>query len=215
MCPALPRSLYATCIVPFVSAVSQLISGSEYATLATVTADGLPTARTVWLRQIYQSRALLLTTDSRTAKTIQLSPPSLASLCHYLPLAKEQYRLLCHPTLITRRTTHAVLAQLRESVWQQSPDWLQHSFASSAPGLPVASMEAAAAQRVGGGVSEFFVVVLLWPVRCDYLRLPVTVIDNSKPLHRESRLKPQKQQQRWLHTRDAITSLWTVTELNA
>ena len=190
------------------------VAGSEYGTLATLTADGLPTARTVWIRQLHQSRALLITTDSRTAKPAQLSPPNLASLCHYLPLAKEQYRLLCHPTLVTHRTTHTALAQLRHTVWQQSPDWLQQSFDNAAPGRPVGSEGSEGGQQAGGGVSEYFVVVLLWPVRCDYLRLPVTVIDNSKPLHRESRLKPQKEQQRWLHIRDSNTSLWTLTELN-
>ena len=195
----------------------QSISGSDYATLATVTADGLPTARTVWIRQLYQSRALLITTDARSAKTDQLAPPHLASLCHYLPLAKEQYRLLCHPTLVTCRTALPVLVQLRETVWHQSPDWLQQSFTQPAPGRPVDPPSDGSSGSSGSGVagiSEWFVVVLLWPVRCDYLRLPVTVIDNSKPLHRESRLKPQKQQQRWLHTRDATTALWTVTELN-
>ena len=183
-----------------------------------MTADGLPTARTVWIRQIYHSRALLLTTDSRTAKTTQLTPPATAaSLCHYLPLAKEQYRLLCHPTLVTHSTTYQPLVELRRTVWQQSPEWLQQSFGCAAPGRPVGSegsVGSVGEEQAVGSVSEWFVVVLLWPVRCDYLRLPVTVIDNSKPLHRESRLKPQKEQQRWLHTRDANTALWTITELN-
>ena len=191
------------------------VAGSEYATLATVTADGLPTARTVWIRQLHRQRALLLTTDARTAKAAQLSPPGLAELCHYLPLAKEQYRLLCHPTLLTHATTHTELAALRRAVWQQSPDWLQRSFTNPAPGQPVGLGAECGGQADSGGVSEHFVVVLLWPVRCDYLRLPVTVIDNSKPLHRESRLKPQKEQQRWLHMRDSATALWTVTELHA
>ena len=191
----------------------QSISGAEYATLATVTAEGLPTARTVWIRELYQARALLITTDSRTPKTTQLSPPNLASLCYYLPLAKEQYQLLCRPTLLTHRTTYAPLAELRQTVWQQSPDWLQQWYNGPEPGQPKATAKPVDDQQADG-VSESFVVVLLWPVRCDYLRLPVTVIDNSKPLHRESRLKPQKEQQRWLHSRDANTALWTLTELN-
>ena len=196
----------------------QTITGSEYATLATITAEGLPTARTVWIRQLYQSRALLITTDSRSAKVSQLCRPHhLASIAYYLPLAKEQYRLTCQPTLLTHTTSHSTLAQLRSTVWQQSPDWLHDAFNQPPPGQPVGSSSGSGGGGGGGssGVSEWFVVVLLWPIRCDYLRLPVTVIDNSKPLHRESRMKPQKEQQRWLHIRDAQTALWTITELNS
>ena len=208
------------------SLCAQIIAGSEYATLATVSDDGSPTCRTIWVRDLYHTRALLFTTDARTPKVRQLAPPpspssppssppaSPAEVCWFLPMAKEQFNIAVHPTLITHTHPSPTLQQLRRAVWSSSPDWLQVSFDSPPPGCPKhSSAHPPTPPAHAGQVHERFVVVLLWPVRCDYLRLPITVIDNTRPLHRESRLKPQKERQRWLHTRHAHDR-WSVTQLN-
>ena len=216
----------------------QIISGFDYATLATVSIEGRPASRTIWIREVYQSRALLFTTDARSPKVEQLdcrhrqpspsspippasppvapstSPKPCGEVCWYLPMSKEQFRLTVHATLITATHPSPLLQRLRHSVWASSPHWLQSSFSNPAPGVRKgegADEEEQVSEE--GGVHRHFVVVLLWPVRCDFMKLPITVIDNSRPLHRESRLKPQKEQMRFLHTR-LTAEQWTVTELN-
>ena len=178
------------------------------------------------MRELHRGRAILFTTDARTPKLLQLTqlrssasastaPLPAAELCWWQPIIKEQFRFTVHATVVTASHPSPVLQQVRRSVWATTPEWLQQTFANPTPGLRKGEDATAGGEgRSGGGtVSALFVAILLWPVRCDYLRLPITVIDNSRPLHRESRLKPQKAQQRWLHTR-VTAEKWTVTELN-
>jgi hypothetical protein len=177
----------------------------------------------VWIRDVYADRGIVFTTDRRSEKMQHLRAQPMGELCWWFPMQKEQFRITAHCTLVDSSHPSAALQQLRTALWKASPDWLQRSFSNPPPGQPVGIK---AEDRAGGeeesgdvsGMSAEFVVVVLWPVACDYLRLPVTVVDNSRPLHRESRLQPQKEQQRWLHTRHSGSSTaavhWTVTQVN-
>ena len=68
--------------------------------------------------------------------------------------------------------------------------------------------------------SKNFVSVLLFPFRCDYLKLPRPAEDTRGQITRvkhhahESISQPNRQQQRWLHTMDEATGEWTAVELN-
>ena len=176
---------------------------------------------------MYAERGIVFATDRRTDKVQQLRLQPVCELCFWFPMQKEQFRITAESTLVDGSHPSERLQQLRSAVWKASPDWLQRSFSNPPPGQPVS----AEAEKEGKGaegekkevsaVSAEFVLVLLWPVACDYLRLPVTVVDNSRPLHRESRLQPQKEQQRWLHTRHsggsseaAAAAHWTVKQVN-
>ena len=125
-------------------------------------------------------------------------------------MSKERFCLTVHPTIITSTHPSPTLQHLRRTTWDTTPDWLQRTFDNPPPGLPKQEGPPLHPSCV---MNEQFVVVLLWPVRCDYLRLPIAVIDNTRPLHRESRLKPQKERQRWLHTRHSPDH-WSVLQLN-
>ncbi|MDO9498548.1 pyridoxamine 5'-phosphate oxidase family protein [Falsiroseomonas sp.] len=133
-------------------------------TLATLAADGAPSARTVVLRGFdAATRQLRIHTDRRAAKVAELNAQPRASLHMYDHGAAVQLRLSCLATL------HADDA-VAQSGWAASRDFSRMCYAiQPAPGTPCAEPPPAPADAEAGRPN--FCVVLLRIDRLEWLHL--------------------------------------------
>ena len=191
--------------------------------------NNFPATRTVWIRSL-SNDCIIFTSDRRSEKINEIRANPECHLLWYLPMMKEQFRFSCRATIIDSdyidNDDKINWQSKRQELWRESPQWLQSSFTNPAPGQPLikSTMKMNNDEELTSAASSIapltnnphqnFVLVIISPYQCDYLRLPVTVIDNSKPLHRESLLKPQKHQQRWLYKKDQTSNEWKIIQLN-
>lgn len=133
-------------------------------TLATLAADGAPSARTVVLRGFDAvTRQLRIHTDRRAAKVVELTAQPRASLHMYDHGAAVQLRLSCVATL------HADDA-VADSGWAASRDFSRMCYAiQPAPGTPCAEPPPAPADAEAGRPN--FCAVLLRIDRLEWLHL--------------------------------------------
>jgi len=201
---------------------NQMIEMASYAQLGTVTAEGFPAVRTVVIRGVLDDQHLLFSTDARSAKVQDLEAQPTAELCWYFALTKEQYRLRGVVTMVgdEEAAQNATLKHERLQMWQKMLPSMRASFVSAAPGQakPVdshADLDKYEPQAADINTpSPNFLLMVLTPTRCDYAEFPTVQEDSSKPIHRESILKPARQANRWIHTFDSQTKKWVVRQVN-
>jgi hypothetical protein len=193
---------------------------SNAASLATVDLNFNPSVRMVNICDVdvKQYNCVYFTTNAHAGKIPELklclvddeqseAPQQMqifsCELCHYFPLSREQFRMRCSVRILDENTSNNDFKLVRKRIWDASPGWLAINGKSTTSETPSSNTP-----------HPDFVVIQLIPSRCDYVRLPPpTEVDRSKPLHKESQLKPARHIVRWLHRKDAAGQ-WILTELN-
>ena len=202
------------------------------------------------VRDIYDERAIVVTTDSRSDKVGQLhamkatsasldlaSPatahePSLAhtplsELCWWFPMTKEQYRLLGHTQLVTASHPSAALLSLRAHTWQHMSPPSRSQFEMPAPGSRKERAKQGDLDRYEPQhpsvelVSDNFALLLLYPLRCDYVYLPKPVV-SPHPVAIEveagvglgENVRDEKSQARWQLQWNSTDGRWQSVEVN-
>jgi hypothetical protein len=116
--------------------------------------------------------------EPETEPTEPSSSSPLTELCCWFPNTKEQYRLLSRTLIVTAASPSSSLLSLRSAVWQQLSPPSRSQFEQPAPGTarrPPArgDLDRYQAQHPSASVvSANFALLLLFPVRGDYLFLP-------------------------------------------
>ena len=200
------------------------------------------------MRDIYEERAIVVTTDIRSNKVGQLnamtatsaslgiaSPataldPSLgqtalSELTWWFPSTKEQYRLLSHSQLVTAIHPSPALLALRSATWQRMSPPSRSQFELPAPGsrkerAKQGDLDRYEAQHPSVDVvSDNFALLLLHPLRCDYVYLPKPAV-SPHPIAIEAEAgvaeqeRGEKDQARWQLQWNDADSRWHSVEVN-
>ncbi len=171
---------------------------SRYFQLATVTASGLPTNRTVVFRGFLDSsNQLKIITDSRSRKIDQIKQQPWGEICWYFAKSREQFRLAGNLTIIDASYSDSLLIKERKFTWNNLSDAARLQFAWATPGEPRVKDTAAFAPPPPSPKEplENFCLLLLNPQKVEYLQL---------------KGDPQNRYHYWL---DANQS-WQVEEVN-
>lgn len=162
---------------------SRKIRGSNFVQLATVSEENEPRVRSVVFRGFASregdlSTTMKLITDSRSKKVrdIQCQSDNMAELLWWFGKSSEQYRFRCRAELIGDDSTDEKLKQLRKEQWGNLSDKAREQFYWLEPGI---SYENQCEVPEGGRNEEgkvlvpppTFILVLLYPLEIDYLRL--------------------------------------------
>ena len=162
---------------------SREMKGGNFFQLATVDGDNMPRVRTVVFRG-FLGDALTITTDARSQK---VKESLCCEVCWWFPVTSEQYRLTATLSYEGHGTK---LSQIRKDYWCKLSEKAQAQFywkghpkaAYAASGgedtqthaaideKPIASERE---ENKDGNLTppETFVLVLIEPTSCDYLRL--------------------------------------------
>ena len=216
--------------------------------MSTVSEEGWPACRTVVVRDIYEERAVVVTTDTRSNKIGQLhamtatsqalglaspavahDPPlaqtALTELTWWFPMTKEQYRLLSHTQLVTASHPSPSLLALRSQTWQHMSPPSRSQFEQPAPGsrkerTKQGDLDRYEAQHPSVDVvSDNFALLLLYPLRCDYVYLPKPVV-SPHPIAIEVEAgvgeeeRSEKDQARWQLQWSGTDGCWQSVEVN-
>lgn len=198
---------------------------SNVASLATIDLQLNPSVRMVTISEVDTRtyHCVYFTTNKQASKIQELQSCQLTEqpvetnnisttceLCHYFPISREQYRMRCKVRIIDSNSTgQSQLA--RKKIWDASPNWLSLNKYSQTSNVTIDSSDTTSSSSQVP--HEDFVVIQLLPVQCDYLKLPPPEIDRSKPLHKESQIKPSRHAVRWLHRQNS-SGQWITQELN-
>jgi len=221
---------------------------ARYAYLTTISEEGWPACRTVVVRDVYDEHAIVITTDTRSDKVKQLnamkttaaslglaSPvtahdPSLAhspltELCWWFAMTKEQYRFLAHTQLVTATHHSAALLTLRSHTWKNMSPPSRSQFEQPAPGSRKERPKQGDLDRYEPQhpsvdvVSDNFALLLLYPLRCDYVYLPKPVVSpHPVALEVEAGVeegtRDEKSQARWQLQWSGTDDSWQSVEVN-
>ena len=248
---SLVRSLTRVSLYHSLCLASQGLEQARYATLSTVTEAGFPACRTVVVRDIHEERGVVVTTDTRSNKVAELghmkatasslslaSPhialdPSLAGtplseLTCWFPLTKEQYRLLGHTQLVSASHPSPALLDLRTRTWQHMSPPSRSQFEMPAPGSRKERSKQGDLDRYEAQhpsvdvVSDNFALLILYPLRADYVYLPKPVV-SPHPIAIEVEAgvaadgegaRSEKDQARWQLQWDGAEERWQSVEVN-
>jgi PPOX class probable FMN-dependent enzyme len=108
---------------------------SRYLQLATVTAQGIPSNRTVVFRGFLEdSNNLQIITDIRSEKCQHLQHQPIAEICWYFAKTREQFRLNGKITLINYQEKNEGLKNSRNKVWDKLSENARSQFSWENPG---------------------------------------------------------------------------------
>lgn len=159
---------------------------ARFAQLATVDTDGRPANRTVVIRLIQaETNALIIATDVRSDKVVQLQAAPEAELCWYLAAPREQFRIRGTVTVVDRAAQDADQQALRRHIWQTLGTGTQRTFYGQPPGSHRDATRAAAEPvpaQVNDGPAESMAILILEPYAVDHLDLKTT--PHRRTLHR-------------------------------
>ena len=154
--------------------------GPRVATLATV--DGTTAeARSVVVRHIADDGSLAFTSDGRSDKNRQLRANPSATLVFWLPLAKRQFRLAGHVTIVPPDDPR------RPTQWARMTDGARSMFLWPPPGDPRDdAIDFASAVPAETPVPPSFEVLVFTPAR-------VELLDLTSTPHRRTRWLPSSE----------------------
>jgi len=108
---------------------------SRYFQLATVTAEGIPTNRTVVFRGFFEdSNNLQIITDIRSEKCKHLQHQPVAEICWYFTKTREQFRLSGKITLVNFQEENTIFKNARDKVWDKLSENARSQFSWENPG---------------------------------------------------------------------------------
>jgi len=144
---------------------------SRYLQLASVDSDGWPRNRTVVFRGFdVDEEALLVVTDSRSAKLAEFQHESRGEACWYFSRTREQFRIAVRVSVLTADND---ANGRRSEIWSTLSEAAQAQFYWPTPGIPW-SDPSAQPMNNSGEVAEYFSVLCLVPERVDHLTLGKT-----------------------------------------
>jgi general stress protein 26 len=109
------------------------VNFSKLACLATVTAQGLPSVRTVVVRAV-EGQRVLIASDARSAKVADLRRSPLAELCWYFPLTREQFRLRGRVEVWGAESKEPAVQRALLEIWKKLPENTRGLTSLPAPG---------------------------------------------------------------------------------
>ena len=151
---------------------------SRFLQLATVRADGRPANRTVVYRGLLTppqstQRWVSFVSDARSDKHVDLARCAWAELCWYLPITREQYRLLGRAHSVSHDDPVAWLVEARRSAWERLSAASRAPFFGPPPGS-ILSEDAPGKTDISAdahGIPDTFCLLYLVPRRVDHVRL--------------------------------------------
>ena len=171
---------------------------SRYFQLATVTASGLPTNRTVVFRGFLDaSNQVKIITDSRSRKIDQIQQQPWGEICWYFAKSRDQFRLAGNLTIIDSSYSDSLLLKERKITWNNLSDAARLQFAWATPGKPRVQDIAAFSPPPPSPQEplENFCLLLLNPEKVEHLQL---------------KGDPQNRYHYWLDTNQS----WQMEEVN-
>ena len=168
---------------------------SRYFQLATVRSDGTPANRTVVFRGFLEDTdKLKIITDARSEKITEINYQPWVEICWYFTNSREQFRISGNIIIIDANHQESELQKARESTWQELSDNARIQFNWAHPGKPTNPEAFSPAQPDSEKPLDDFCLLLLEPVKVDYLQL-------------------RGSQNRTLYVRDEV-GVWDVSEVN-
>jgi len=163
----------------------------RYFQMATVTPEGHPKNRTVVFRGFSADDAsLLVITDSRSEKIVELGQNASAEIAWYFTRTREQFRISALTTCVDYRCHSVEDSVLRDQVWQQLSEAARAQFFWPGPGLPLDTGTTAA---VTDAAPDTFAVLKLSPVAIDHLVL------SKVQTRRRSQLQDGRWHEHWVN----------------
>ena len=156
-----------------------------------------------------------------------LAQAPLSELTWWFPMTKEQYRLLSHTQLVGPSHPSSALLSLRSHTWQHMSPPSRSQFEQAAPGsrkerAKQGDLDRYEAQHPSVDVvSDNFALLILYPLRADYLYLPKPVV-SPHPVAIEVEAgvavgnsgRDEKDQARWQLQWSDADSCWHSVEVN-
>ncbi|KAJ8601441.1 hypothetical protein CTAYLR_005933 [Chrysophaeum taylorii] len=167
-------------------AKSRDMKGGNYVQLATCDHDGEPRVRTVVFRGFAPNGAMKMITDKRSAK---VSESTRCELCWWFPRSSEQYRISGTLHYVGDDETNAERRTQRQEMWGKLSDKAREQFYwehvprtpyNQSPEKPPAGGRDSETGEILEPPPPIFLLVLLEPLVCDYLRLE----DNFRQIDR-------------------------------
>ena len=163
----------------------------RYFQMATVTAEGHPKNRTVVFRGFgVDDVSLLVITDSRSEKIVELKQNASVEVAWYFTRTSEQFRISAVTTCVDYRCQSEEDSALREQVWQQLSEAARAQFFWRSPGRPV---DTGTIAPVTVTPPETFALLKLTPVAIDHLVL------SKVQTRRRSQLKDGRWHEHWVN----------------
>lgn len=107
--------------------------GANRMQVATVSPEGLPSIRSVWLRGLSDDGTVWFFTDARSEKVAELTSGGQAALHTWWDATREQFRLTGH-AVVHGAHAEGPFAALREELWAKLPEAERRDFLGSPPG---------------------------------------------------------------------------------
>eukprot|EP00633_Aureoumbra_lagunensis_P009208 CAMPEP_0197315204 /NCGR_PEP_ID=MMETSP0891-20130614/37193_1 /TAXON_ID=44058 ORGANISM="Aureoumbra lagunensis, Strain CCMP1510" /NCGR_SAMPLE_ID=MMETSP0891 /ASSEMBLY_ACC=CAM_ASM_000534 /LENGTH=227 /DNA_ID=CAMNT_0042804045 /DNA_START=28 /DNA_END=714 /DNA_ORIENTATION=+ len=160
-------------------AISRSIRGGNYVQLGTVDNTGKPHVRTIVFRGFANEYDMKFITDARSEKC---NHSSACEVCWWFSKSSEQFRISGNLKYIGSNETDPFLLSLRKQQWGNLSDKAREQFFwAETPKSPVIESSSSSSSSIPpGGRDEngkllqppdIFLLVLLQPSSCDYLRL--------------------------------------------
>ena len=163
----------------------------RYFQIATVTPEGQPKNRTVVFRGFgADDTSLLVITDSRSEKIVELEQNASAEIAWYFTRTREQFRISALTTCVDYRCHSMEDSALRDQVWQQLSEAARAQFFWPGPGLPFDTGTTAA---VTDEAPDTFALLKLSPVAIDHLVL------SKVQTRRRSQLQDGRWHEHWVN----------------
>lgn len=141
----------------------------QVCTLATVDKNGAPRARSVICRKVSPEGSLCIVSDARSEKNEQLKAVPQAEVVFWLPVRREQFRLLGSVRIASGNLNDPA----RLEAWQGLSDEARALFFWPAPGSRRTETPSAFAEKVEASTSPppQFELIVLRPRRVEHLQL--------------------------------------------
>ncbi len=151
--------------------------------LATVALDGHPATRTMVFRGFREGTdQLMLVTDARSSKIEQLAAHPWAEFSWYLDTTDEQFRLAGNVRICTADEEDPSLQAVRTAIWGTLNKNTQAMFFQPPPGRDRTDKLQKPQAETADGPPETLALILLDPVRVDYLDIGVQ--PNARTIYR-------------------------------
>ena len=181
------------------------------------------------LRHMKATSETLSLASPHTALDSSLAQTPLTELTWWFAMTKEQYRLLGHTQLVPATHLSSALLELRARTWQHMSPPSRSQFEMPAPGSRKERSKQGDLDRYEAQhpsvdvVSDNFALLLLYPLRCDYVYLPKPVV-SPHPIAIEveagvgagdgESARGDKDQARWQLSWDGADERWQSVEVN-
>ncbi|WP_069790352.1 Npun_F5749 family FMN-dependent PPOX-type flavoprotein [Cyanobacterium sp. IPPAS B-1200] len=144
---------------------------SRYFQLATISAEGYPTNRTVVFRGFYEdTNWLQIITDIRSEKYQHLQKRPQSEICWYFTKTREQFRINGHIDIITHQEKDQKMLNARKQVWDKLSDNAKIQFTWANPGETLNDESIITPDNLDNPLDTFCLLIFK-PQKVDHLQL--------------------------------------------